>query len=155
MKTLSLALAVGLLALLASGCGGNRDKALVGKWTGKITMPEGQKNDVGAKFAEALMNNVSLELKEDKKFTLTMMFPIEGTWSTSGDALNLKVEKFMGMTVDQVKDMSKGQPNADKVGEFEKPMEFTISGDNKTLTAKKGGSLAAGQGQGDLVFTKS
>lgn len=154
MKNVSRWILLAFLVAVAIGCAGNREKELVGKWTGKASVPDDKKNDPNVKMAEAFLSNASLELKEDKKFTMTIMFPFEGTWSVSGDTLALKVEKFMGMTVDQVKNMAKGQPNSQNIDEIEKPMEFKISGDNKTLTAVKKGAMA-GPGQGDLVFTKS
>ena|ERR1051325_93872 len=147
MKNLSAALL--LIALVAAlvGCG-NREKQLIGKWTGKANLPDSAKSNP---MAAALASNIALELKEDKTFSM-MMF--EGTWSVSGDTLNLKTNKFMGMTMDQIKGMAKGQPGADQI---DKPMQFSISSDGKTLTAiKSGGALSAGPaGQGDLTFTKS
>jgi hypothetical protein len=69
-----------------------------------------------------------------------MMGKLEGTWSVSGDKLSVKADKIGGRTIEETKkqllSMSAANPaakaNADNL---DKPTEFTISSDNKTLTA--------------------
>src|SRR5689334_14202221 len=77
------------------------EAGLVGKWKGVVDIPKAKKDDpsaqMAAAFAKAMMSSISLDLKSDKSFILTMFFPIEGKWSVSGDRVTLVAEKFMGM----------------------------------------------------------
>ncbi len=141
------------LLLLVVGCSSNLEQKLVGKYKGEIGMdPKSEKDDMAAAFAKALLGNLSLELKADKTFSMSIMVPVEGTWSVSGDRLLLKVSKAMGMSVEDLEKgaASEGKPAAD-LEQMKEPLEFSVSSDGKTLTAipKKGQ-----EGQGDLVFKR-
>jgi hypothetical protein len=155
MRTLQSAIRLGFLLALATtltSCS-DREGQLVGKWTGELSMPDAKGDDPMAKFAQALMGNVSLDLKEDKSFTMTIVIPIEGTWSLQGDVLTLMPTKVMGMTMDEAKKMAESNGKTADKNDMNQPMEFSVSGDGKTLTAiKKSGAKAD---QGDLVFKKS
>ena len=150
MKAIAFVSVVLALCAALSGCNG-REQMLIGKWNGEITVPESEKNDPSAKMAMAMLKNITLELKEDKTFVMMMMFPIEGTWSVSGDRVSLKVEKFMGMTVYEMKKKSAGNGGAPGMDKMDKPLELTISADNQTLTAVPDKQDQKGQ----LQFTKA
>jgi hypothetical protein len=154
MNTLIRIAVVLAIAALAVGCA-SREKQLIGKWSGKIAIPESEKDNPMAKMVEGMMSSLSLELKEDKSFIMTMMFPVEGTWSLVGNTLELKVSKFMGMTIDEAKEQAKKQGATQNLDSMNKPLRFEISADNKSLKAIKEDSKAIGADQGDLVFTKS
>lgn len=142
-----------MLAAAIFGCG-SREKQLVGKWTGDLKIPDSKKDDPMVKMAQGMMGALSLELKDDKTFVMSMMVPFEGTWTVSGDKLSLQVTKMMGMTVEQAKSAARTQGQTKDLDQMDKPMEFSISADGKELTAiKKEG--APGADQGDLIFKKS
>lgn len=140
-----------LLAIVLSGCA-NREAQLTGTWKLDPTtfkMPNASTGDAtkdaaAKKMTETMMQNmasaINLELKEDKTFTMNMMFPMEGTWSLSGDTVQLNLVKAMGMEVDKM-------PGADK--QKKEPMVLSISADNKALTLQdKTGKTGA------MVFKK-
>ncbi len=136
------------------------EEKVVGKWTGKVTMPETKKDDPAAKMAEAFagMMNMTLEVKKDKTFAMTaMIVPVEGTWAVSGDKLVCTPTKVMGMTIDEAKKMAdeqakkQGAALGTKADEMNKPMEFVVSADGKTLTAKNTTGKAT---EGELIFKK-
>lgn len=120
-RLLTLVLFSALMALMA-GCGANPEKALIGKWVVDTASMTAEMKD--NPMAEQMAKSMTIEFKEDKSFTMTMIFPAEGTWSLAGDVVTLDVKKAMGMEVpaDQ-----KGKNN----------LELKISGDGKTLTAVK------------------
>ncbi len=138
-RTLSVIGLVGLLVV--AGCKPSLEKLVVGKYKGSITettAPTTSKpNDVGAALAKGMMDAMSsmfsLELREDKTFTLTAIIPIEGKWSISGDKITMIAEKFMGMTKEDAKKMAaskgKGNPN-----DMDKPMVGIVSEDGMTIT---------------------
>jgi hypothetical protein len=130
------------------------DSKLVGKYKGTMKLPAAPAGDkqaeMVAKMTEAMAKTLALELKADKTFSMTMMIPIEGTWSRSGDTLSLKVETVAGQTMESIKAMSKGRPGAAGIDKMEKPMQFKVSADGKTLTAIHEGPKA----NGSMTFTK-
>jgi hypothetical protein len=139
MRALSTVFVVAI-ALLVSGCG-NKEARLIGKYKGEMAgMPAADdKNNPMAGLAKAMAGSLSLELKADHKFTLNVIFPLEGTWSVSGDTVTLKVEKAMGMDVDSLKDKAKSSPgskSASSSSDANKPIELKVSADGKTLTAQ-------------------
>lgn len=136
-------------ALLLVGCQ-NREAALVGKWKGEIKgKDEIAKKDPTAGAMLNLLGNTSLELKQDKTYTMTVMVAIEGTWKFTGDTLSLTPLKIAGQSIAavqaQIKQMGMSSEITAKVG---KPAEFTISSDNKSLT-----QIGGAKGQG-FSFTK-
>lgn len=133
MRT-ALAFGVVLSSLLLIGCGGGNSP--VGKWTGKMEMPKGSPN---AEMAQGLMGAMSLdlEIKEDKKFTMTVMgFNIDGSYKQDGKNLTLTPEKSMGQPIPA------NQSNS-------QPLKVTMSDDGKTLSV-----IAEGKNPG-MTFTRS
>ena len=152
ITTHSFQLAAGLFAVTAlAGCGGNREAQLIGTWkadAASLQVPtpapgSPAANPMAQQMAKNMLANTSLEIKEDKNFTLNLMFPMEGTWTFADDKLQLKMTKVMGM------DMSK-MPNANK--NQNQPMVLNLSGDGKKLTMENpSGAPSPG---GALVFVK-
>ncbi len=123
-----------------------------GDWEAKIDMKaemekerEKRKQDpnydpTAEQFGEAFaagmaeMMSFSLSIKEDKSFTMTMMFfPIEGHWNQKGDTLWLHPDKVMGMTKEEMAKM--GGENGTVTMKNEEPLILKISNDGKSLTA--------------------
>jgi hypothetical protein len=138
-KAIWLVLA-GLSVALVASCGG--PASVVGKYKAKVESPAGQSKDnpgqaLGEGLANALASSMTLELKADHTFSMTMIFPIEGTWSMSGSDVTLSPQSVMGMKPDEGKSKSN------------EPMVFAASADGKTLTAK-----AEKPGEGKLTFVR-
>ena len=127
---------------------------LVGKYKGDLKMPPAkpgdQRAEMAAKMAKSMAATLALELKADKSFSMTVMFPVEGTWSVSGSTLSLKAEKIMGQTIEQLKEMAKKQPGGRNVDQMNKPMKFKIVNGGKKLTSITEGP----QDKGSMTFTK-
>ncbi|MBI3744825.1 MAG: hypothetical protein HY261_11160, partial [Chloroflexi bacterium] len=69
MKHLGIVTALLLaLAVALAGCGGSMEAKLVGKWKGTANLPKDKANDPMAAMAQAMLANISLELKKDKTF---------------------------------------------------------------------------------------
>lgn len=116
-----------LAVLMIVGCSGGAS-SVVGKWKGTIEMGEQKKDDPGASMAKAfgdmLGGAISFEFKSDKTFTGTLLFPVEGTYSVSGNTVTLEIKKMMGME-------AKGDNAKDQ-----KPLVFTMAPDGKSMSAK-------------------
>lgn len=131
------------------GSGKNAD--IVGKWSGKIDMPKGEKNDPMAKMAESMaqlfLGGLSLELRADNTFVLNVMVPIEGTYTRSGRNLTLTPQKVAGMTQAEAKKMreAEGKPSPD-MG----PMRGSIAADGRSIALRPDDKK-----EGDLVFRRA
>ncbi|MFY9234438.1 MAG: hypothetical protein WAO58_08260 [Fimbriimonadaceae bacterium] len=101
-----------LLAIFIAGCGGGAD--VVGKYKMTATIPA---NDPSAAMAAKLMEQMTLELKADKTFDMTMM---QGTYTVSGDTVEMTPTKVMGM-------------DATKSSSSPKTMKMKIQDGGKTL----------------------
>lgn len=125
--------------------------ALYGKWTAEVEMPKHDPSDPGEKMAyemaKAFASSVWLELKEDGTFTLSMIFPIEGTWKKDGKKLSLNPTKFMGMSEAELKKQAK-EAGAE-INFNSEDMVFDISADSRTLTLNSGDPK-----EGSLIFRK-
>jgi len=131
----SVALVVSIASVFLIACGSAN---VVGKYKAKVTMPSGgDKNALGEGMANALASSMTLELKADKTFAMSMIFPIEGTWEMAGNTVTLHPKSMMGMDASSA--------NSAK----QEPMEFTVSDGGKTLTAKK-----SKPGEGELAFVR-
>jgi hypothetical protein len=128
------------------------DSSFVGKWKGEISFPESNgKGDASTEFAKSLaqsfFNNITLELNADSTFLLNMMFEISGTWEKHSEGVALKPEKFMGMTMDEIKKMAEEDGQS-----LDMPVE------NLYLEALPDGSLRAKEegkpNEGELIFRK-
>jgi hypothetical protein len=162
MKTSAILIGALACAVFVAGCkGGISEKDLVGTWTGKMTMSaedkqkaidEAKKQNPQSAAAppemfESMLSNIEmpLTLREDKTFTMTMvMFPMEGTWSLTGQTVKLKVTKMMGMDVNEVAKQS-GRPAENQ------DLDLTVSADGKTMT----GASKDSSGGGSFTFTRS
>ncbi len=124
----------------------------MGKWKFKnFDMPAAAANNPMAGTIKQLFSSASLEIKPDKKFTLTMVVPIEGTWSLNGNVISMQPTSVMGMSMDKVKEMQAKQPGGGGMmaKNVDQPMNATLSDDGKTLTL-----LGPTEQQGTLSFEK-
>lgn len=133
MKLLAVSIAI-LACLLISGCKSSVD--VVGKWTGSGDASSIDKSKPGADIAAKMLESVSLEIKKDKTFTLTMVFPMEGTWTQSGSNIDLKITKVMGMDMEAIRKKAADSGKAADADAMNKPMTLTVSSDGQTLTGK-------------------
>lgn len=136
MKNFALAL-FALTIMMVAGCKGGASDP-VGKWTGSVDTSSIPANTPGAEMAKQMMSKIPLELKADKTFVMTMMFPIEGTWSQSGSTITMKISKIMGQDMETVKKAAQAQ--GQKMDDADKPMVMTLSDDGKTLTGAAPGA---------------
>lgn len=122
----------------AVSAGGNETKAaqpaILGHYKGKIEMPKKAdgKEDPFAKMGEAMADMMagmmSLEIKENNRFLLTVMIvPVEGKVEINGKDITLTPELIMGMTPEEAK---KQNPKNEFDGT---PLKGTISDDGKTI----------------------
>lgn len=145
------------LLVISLGCSAmSPEKKLVGTWKGEIKMGE----PTGAAGMDALakglgaMMSADLELKEDKTFKLTMLlFPIEGTWSLSGNKVEMVPTKVMGLTADDAKKMAPAGMKVDASKGSSRPMYFEASADWTTLTGVDDKGVV--DKRGGMVFTKN
>src|SRR5688572_13160664 len=87
-------LLLGILGALVLGCAAG---GVVGKYKAEIQMSEADKKNPAAGMAAGLAASITLELKADNTFVLSaMMFPMEGTYTVSGDIVDMKPTKVMG-----------------------------------------------------------
>jgi len=135
-----------------------------GKWEGEIDIPESTGKDAkdpmnkfGEEFAKSMAKamKMSLELKENKEFTMTMMFfPVEGTWTQTDDTITLKPTKIMGMDADQVKEAKAKRDGNQlasniKVETKTEDMVLKIEGDKLVLENPKKAK------EGRIVFSRA
>lgn len=141
-----------LSALILVGCGGGVpvEKQVVGTWNGKAELPSDQKDNAKAKSEVEAMNKVlTLELREDKTYTMNMGVPITGTWSVSGQGVSLVTETIMGKSVEEMKKLAAQFGSAEDAEKMSKPVQGNLSADGKSLSIE-----SPTPGSGTLVFTK-
>ncbi len=146
----------GLVAVAVLGIGAcAKETSVVGKWKGKIDMPEPktEQEKAMAKMMEGFagMMTPDLDLREDKTFTMNMMIPIEGTWVQSGKTVTLTANKIMGMTVDEAQKMAAQQnKGVTQNQDLQKPMILTISEDGKSMSMQGEGAQ-----KGTITFARN
>jgi len=133
-----------------SGCA-NKEKQLVGKWKFKsLDVPAAQQSNPMIGMIKSMLASSTIEIKPDKKFVLTMVVPIEGTWALTDSKVTMTPTSVQGMSIDQVK--SQAQAQGGQSGMMAKgagnPLDGTLSDDGKTLTVSGSGQ------QGSMVFEK-
>ncbi len=150
MIKVSLYCGIAIAAAFCAGCKSGTD--VTGTWKGALTVDAANANDPSVKLAQSMMKDVTLDLKKDKTYSLTMGFPMEGTWDQNGNTVNLKATKVMGMDVAKIKEAAMNNP-AQKANaeQMDKPMVLTVSADGKTMTAQD----TTGQAKGSLTFSRS
>lgn len=114
-----------VLVVAAVGCKGTMN--VVGKYKAQIEMSEEDKKNPMAAMAQGMAESMTLELKDDRTFAMTMMLPIEGTYTVEGSTLTLTPTKMMGMSLSE---MQKQNPGAES-----EPLRFNVTDGGKTLTA--------------------
>lgn len=133
MKTL-VAFLIATFVLV--GCGPSLEKQIVGSWkvdTTKTTMTgEAAKDEETKKMMMAMMETITLDIKEDKTFEMKVIMPINGTWVLTGNKLVLTPDKAKGET------FTFGGKDT---------MDFTVDPDGNSMSVtitdpKSGGTLA-------------
>jgi hypothetical protein len=121
------------LLLVAAACGGPN---VVGKYTGAAEIPADQANNPMAAMAAQMMQNLSLDLRQDNTFSMNMGVSMDGTYTVQGDRVMLKTQKIMGMDVSEVAAQAKSQnlQGAANISQMT-DVQFRIDGRGKKLTA--------------------
>ncbi|HVL37910.1 MAG TPA: hypothetical protein VM328_00840 [Fimbriimonadaceae bacterium] len=133
------------LLLAVAGCSGGTN--VVGKYKAQLNVAAGKENDPAAAFAKGMAESMTLELKEDKTFTMTaMMFPVEGTYTVSGSTVTLNPTKIMGMDMSE---LAKKDPNLKKENE---QMLLRIEDGGKTLVGVD--DKQSGSGTAEIKFVR-
>lgn len=163
MRKVAAFLSVSACIVMLPGCKPGQP-SLVGKREGEIEIPKSTGTDAkdpmnkfGEEFAKSMAKamKMSLELKENNEFSMTMMFfPVEGTWAQAGDTITLKPTKIMGMDADQVKEAKAKRDGNQlasniKVETKTEDMVLKIQGDQLVLEDPKKAK------EGRIVFTRA
>ncbi len=128
-------------ALVLVGCAGK--EPVSGIWKGKINVPDQMKNDPTAKAQLAQIGSSVLDLKGDNTFSLTMGFPITGTWTEGENELTLKTTTINGQPLSSL------SPQASQVAKNFEAIKVSISEDRRKLTM-----LASPGMSGSIEFTR-
>lgn len=109
---------------------------------------ESGKDDVVSKMgeglADAMISSMTMEIKEDKTFSMSVMgFPMKGTWTLSGTTLTLTMEEAMGVGVKET------EAKEGKGKSANEPVLLSVSSDGKTLTPTE-----KKKGEPDIVFVR-
>lgn len=85
------ALVIFAVALVLVGCGGNLEKAVVGKWKFDIdTSSLKPEEKQAAEFGKAFLAMVTVELKDDKTMSISAMGQDQkGTWKLDGNTITI------------------------------------------------------------------
>ncbi len=132
----TLAIFVLFISLAVGGCKGS---SIVGKWKGSATAATDGSKDPTAGLAAGMASAMTIEFKADNTFDMSMIFPINGTWTQSGNTVTLTPKSVMGITPG-------ANDNANN-----KPISFTLSGDGQTLTPQDAGDTS----KGSIVFKRA
>lgn len=141
MDRRSLTLVGLVLTLALFGCGASLEKKLVGRYAASFDQPAAAQSDPASQFArnfaQMLGGTTTLDLRDDKTFTMTLMaMPVEGKWSLEGNTLSLQAESLMGISPDQLRsEAAKNGRNLPSASEMEKPQRFTVDPSTLTLTS--------------------
>jgi hypothetical protein len=126
----------------------------VGNWKGHMELPEpdpAAEDEFGAEMAQGMMDamaeSMTLELKDDMTFDMTMIFPITGDWVLVDDEIILTVTGMMGMSVEDLEN----QEDAQVSGDFDEPMVLKIAdgGDRLEAVPEEGQ-----EEEGEFYFTR-
>jgi hypothetical protein len=108
-------------------------------------------DEFGAEMAQGMMDamaeSMTLELKDDMTFDMTMIFPITGDWVLVDDEIILTVTGMMGMSVEDLEN----QEDAQVSGDFDEPMVLKIAdgGDRLEAVPEEGQ-----EEEGEFYFTR-
>jgi hypothetical protein len=121
------------------GCAPSLEKQVVGSWKIDSSQTkisgEQMKDEAMKKMAMAVLDSITLELKDDKSFDMTMLMPLKGTWALTGNQITLTP------TLDKGETMSFGG---------KKTLDLTVAADAKSMTT----SLDNAGAKADMVLTK-
>lgn len=142
-KQIGMLMALG--ACLLSGCGGNREASLVGKWkVDAASLNAASSND--AQRRNALRNSyITLQLNADKTYALNRLLQMTGTWEVDDqNTLALTMTKVGGRDIAKILGSKFDRSRL-------KPMLFGVSSDGSKLTAQDSSGAKSASG---LVFVK-
>lgn len=137
-KHASIGLCAGIiLAITLSGCK-NPSQEVVGHWT--LDAEKSSNGNLELKnnpLANQFAKTVSLDIKPDKTFSLTILLPVGGTYTMSGDTINFHVDTVFGYK----------NPDPKAAADTSKDLTGTLSPDGK--------SISVDDKKGKLVFIKA
>ena len=114
-----------VIAVIGAGCA-QPEAQVIGKWKvdpASLSTGNAQQDAITKQFAQ----NMSVEFKSDKTFSMTMMVAFEGTYTLTGHTVTMTPTKAAGV------DMPKQESATNK------PLICTLSDDGKTLTIGESG----------------
>ncbi len=86
-----------IATVMLVGCAGESlEKKIVGSWkvdTAKTVIGDDKMPETDKKMAMAMMETVTLEIKEDKTFVMKIFLDIKGTWTLTDNKLALKLDE--------------------------------------------------------------
>ena len=100
--------ALTLLGCIAAGCGKAPAAEYVGVWKGSVTVLPNMVQSQAAEISKAMMSNISLDLREDMTYSMSMGVDYEGTWRLASDTVFLTAVKWGGQTVGGLRDIGRG-----------------------------------------------
>jgi hypothetical protein len=121
-----------LCVLVAVGCR-RPDSGLTGKWTyqppdvGSVSGFNSNKQ-AAIRSGQKMMANWSLDLRPDHTFTLTVLQPIEGTWTMDGSTVTLNAQRILAGVMGPEK-------------EWKQTLTVTLSGDGNELRMDRNNPL--------------
>lgn len=120
-----------------------------GRYRLEMEMPKPKKDDPMADFAEsmaqAMLDGSYLELRGGGKFSMKLMFDIEGDWKQEGEFLLLHPRKVMGMDVEEANKM-----NGSKEPGLNEPMKLKPTSDGTLVAVNEPGK----ENEGTLRFIR-
>jgi hypothetical protein len=147
MKPSSLFLFAAVIAV--AGCS-NKEDQIVGKYKADLKLSAEDEKNPMASFAKGLLGSMTLEIKKDKTYSMTVMsFPIDGNWSLSGDTVTLTAKTVAGMSAEDAAKKAKDSGKLPAGQDPSKPMVLTIGSDGKSLVPAEQKS-----GQAKFQFVK-
>lgn len=125
----------GVLVVLA-GCGSSKDKELVGHYKTVVTAAPGHEKALSIQMVNGATENQTLDLREDKTFTLINVYEFEGTWEWTGTRLSLTVSKMSSAP-------GSGPTGFTDVAASSKPMILMVTRDGKLVAEQPVGRVDA------------
>jgi hypothetical protein len=110
--------------------------------------PKNPGNALAAGLEQGIMNMFSLDFRADKTFSMTMLFPLEGTYTQTGHKLTLHITKAMGMDIDALNKQNGQGGNTNKDG------TATISDDGSKITLDELPGDTSKNNSGPKIFVR-
>ena len=117
---------VGVSGILC-GCS-NPSQEIIGHWAVDTSQPKMAQIKKAGVFGAMALNNVNVDFRKDKTFTLTIFLPITGTYTVNGHEVTLHPTRLLGIVPTST---DQNQKPHDIVG--------TLSSDGKRLVLDPNG----------------